>query len=220
MRTVTITDETSVARGAFYNCSMLTSVTLNEGITSLGALVFYKCTGLTSVTIPNSVTSIGGSLLNGCSSIVELTLPFIGSERGNNETNDSYFGYIFGVSEFTGSSAAPTMSDVEYQVAGSLRTVHITDETIVADSAFWYCDMITTITLNEGITAIGSYAFNSCSNLANLTIPSSVSGMPANVFIYCSGLESITFQGRTIEQVSGMTGYPWGISPSIFNVAQ
>ena len=35
--------------GAFYNCSMLTSVTLPDDLTSIGEKAFYNCTGLTTI---------------------------------------------------------------------------------------------------------------------------------------------------------------------------
>jgi hypothetical protein len=34
-------------------------VVIENGVTSIGAMAFYNCSVLTSVTIPNSVTSIG-----------------------------------------------------------------------------------------------------------------------------------------------------------------
>ena len=44
--------------GAF-GCSGLTSVTIPDGVTSIGSDAFSGCSGLMSVTIPNSVRSIG-----------------------------------------------------------------------------------------------------------------------------------------------------------------
>lgn len=49
----------TIVTSAFEGCSSLTSVTINDGVTSIGWSAFEDCTGLTSVTIGNSVTSIG-----------------------------------------------------------------------------------------------------------------------------------------------------------------
>ncbi len=58
---LTIPDSvTSITSNAFkYCCSGLTSVTIGNGVTSIGYNAFYYCRGLTSVTIGSSVTSIG-----------------------------------------------------------------------------------------------------------------------------------------------------------------
>ena len=60
---------TSIGDTAFDYCNSLTSVTIPNGVTSIGSYAFDSCYSLTSVTIPNSITSIGGSTFNICYSI-------------------------------------------------------------------------------------------------------------------------------------------------------
>ena len=57
---------TYIGAYAFDFCKDLTSVTIPNSVTSIGNAAFYGCSGLTSVTIPNSVTSIGGAAFYGC----------------------------------------------------------------------------------------------------------------------------------------------------------
>lgn len=60
-------------------CSGLNSVTIENGVTSIGNEVFGLCTSLTSITLPSSITSIGDWAFAGCSGltsiIVENTTP-------------------------------------------------------------------------------------------------------------------------------------------------
>lgn len=42
------------------------TVTIGDGITSIGESAFDGCSGLTELTLPNSVTSIGGCAFYGC----------------------------------------------------------------------------------------------------------------------------------------------------------
>ena len=64
----------SIAGGAFYKCTGLTSVTIPNSVTSIGNGAFLGCTGLTSVTIPNSVTSIGYSAFYNCTGLTSVTI--------------------------------------------------------------------------------------------------------------------------------------------------
>ncbi len=50
------------------------SVTLDNGITSIGEKAFVDCTGLTSITIPHAITSIGDSAFYGCSGLTSVTM--------------------------------------------------------------------------------------------------------------------------------------------------
>ena len=53
----------------------ITSVIIEDGVTSIGYLAFYNCTGLTSVTIGNSVTIIGDGAFYGCSGLTSIEIP-------------------------------------------------------------------------------------------------------------------------------------------------
>ena len=74
LRSVTITGG-NILYGAFYNCNMLTSVTIPNDIVSISSFAFYNCAGLTNVTIPNSVTSIGRSAFYNCTGLTSITIP-------------------------------------------------------------------------------------------------------------------------------------------------
>ena len=67
---------TSIGSCAFYGIG-LTSVTIGNGVTSIGRFAFSNCTALTSITIPDSVTRIDEYVFHGCR-FVELK--FCGTE--------------------------------------------------------------------------------------------------------------------------------------------
>ena len=66
---------TSIGDHAFYYCSALTEVTIPQGVTSIGDYAFYGCSALTEVTIPQSVTSIGEAAFKSCYGLTNVTIP-------------------------------------------------------------------------------------------------------------------------------------------------
>ena len=62
---------TTIARGAFYGCSGLTSVTIPNNVTSIGQSAFSDCSGLTSLKIGNGITKIDYAFQN-CTSLSDV----------------------------------------------------------------------------------------------------------------------------------------------------
>lgn len=58
--TVTIPDGvTSIGKDACWGCDALKSITIPDSVISIGDKVFAGCTALENITIPNGVTSVG-----------------------------------------------------------------------------------------------------------------------------------------------------------------
>ena len=63
--------------------------------------------------------------------------------------------------------------------------------TIIPDGAFANCSVLTSVTIPNSVTFIGSEAFNGCSSLTSVTIPDSITSINDRVFSGCGGLTSI-----------------------------
>ena len=50
---------TNIGSRAFYNCNLLTSTVIPDGVECIGDYAFYNCSSLKDITIPDSVTNIG-----------------------------------------------------------------------------------------------------------------------------------------------------------------
>ena len=76
IKSITIPDGvTSIGDGAFYGCSSLQSIAIPDGVTSIGYGAFYGCSSLQSIAIPDGVTSIKNLAFYGCSSLQSIEIP-------------------------------------------------------------------------------------------------------------------------------------------------
>lgn len=94
--------------------------------------------------------------------------------------------YVYGLqnkSEFTGPLHIPatvTLNGVDYPVA------------YIEDEAFKNVERIESVTIEEGLWAIGGGAFQGCSGLRSVSLPSTLTTMFNYVFSNCDGLTSVT----------------------------
>ena len=177
------------------------------GVTELTSYLFLNKTNLISVIIPDSITRIGSSIFSGCSSLESLTIPFVGATNGvSTASSTTLFGYLFGQNSYAGGQAVSqyynSNSSTTYYIPSALRHVVVNDGYLTF-GAFYGCDMITSITLGNGVSNIGSKAFYSCANLISITIPDSVTSINEYAFSDCSSLCSVVIP----DSVSLVGGY-------------
>lgn len=185
LKSVTVTGG-NILRGAFYNCTGLTSVTIGNSVTSIGEWAFSGCSGLTSITIPDSVTSIGDRAFESC----ELTSIIV--VEGNSKYHS--------VGNCLIETATKTL------ILGCKTSAIPTDGSVtsIGYEAFRGCTGLTSITIPDSVTSIGDWAFTSCSGLTSVTIPDSVTSIGNSAFYDCYSLDTINFEG-TKEQWNAIT---------------
>ena len=195
-----------IDENAFDGCTSLTNIVINDGVKRIGEMAFANCCSLTTIKIPPSVTNIQTKVFFGCGSVTSLTLPFVGSERGNSWTADSVFGYIFGTSSFSGGVKIKqnytSSLSAEYFIPSSLKSVIITDETVIGYGAFQNCSMLTSVILPDSATQMEDRSFQGCFNLTSIQLPVRAEHMGASQFSSCSNLISITLP-QGVERTRG-----------------
>ena len=78
--------------------------------------------------------------------------------------------------------------------------------TTVIGGAFWDCSGLTSVTITNSVTSIGSEAFYGCSGLTSVTIPNSVTSIESYAFYGCSGLTSVTIP-NSVTSIEGYAFY-------------
>lgn len=149
LKSVTITGGT-LLYGAFYNCNGLTSVTIGDGVTSIGKYSFYNCSGLTNVTIPNSVTSIDFSAFSGCTG---LTIRAIKNSYAATWAKDH--GYTVVLQEIHATSVILPQSELTLFIGGSQKLVPATEPFNCTDDAIWKSAKSTVATVDSDGTVHG-----------------------------------------------------------------
>lgn len=167
-------DIRTINNGAFEGCTNLKNIDIptNSGV-GIGEYAFKDCSKLTSVYIPSGVRSIGRGAFEGCNSISSMTLPFIGMQKGESNTRNT-FSCIFNGS-----------------VPSALKVVSITNETNVPESAFEGCSYIENIYLNSDIKTIGEKAFKGCTSLKSMVLPTEITEITNYMFQDCSSIAEI-----------------------------
>ena len=166
------------------------SVTIPNGVTSIGSGAFFGCSSLTSITIPDSVTSIGRSAFDGCSSLTSITIP-----DGVTSINNNTFHHCSSLASITIPDSVTSIGEYAFDGCSSLTSISIPGSVeTIGYVAFAWCNRLTELTISEGVKSIGDYAFQECTSLSSVSIPESVTSIGAGAFCLCSSLMS--FRGK------------------------
>ena len=174
---------------AFYDCRVLTNLTIPSSVTSIGESAFEYCRGLTSLTIPSSVTSIGESAFRYCRVLTSLTIPSSVTSIG-----ESAFEYCSSLTSLTIPSSVTLIWHYAFRGCSGLTSLTIPSSvTLIGGSVFSGCRGLTSLTIPSSVTSIGNNAFHGCSGLTSLTIPSSVTSIGSDAFSGCSSLTNLYY---------------------------
>ena len=168
LKTVTVTDASSINQNAFYYCSDLTTVNITSNVISIGDGAFYHCESLTGFKIPDNTSFIGDSAFYYCKSLTEVTIP-----SGVTSISEYAFYYCSGITSVTMPEGI----------------------TSIGRRAFYGCSGITEITLPDAVTSIDYETFQNCESLVGITIPDSVTSIDNYAFWNCSSLTDVYYKG-------------------------
>ena len=169
---------TTIATSAFYNCESLTGITIPDNVASIEEYTFYNCDSLTSITIPDSVTSIGHEAFNNCNNLTCIAI-------GSGVTSIGYSAF-----EGCGSLTSVYITDIDAWCAIDFEN-HDSNPLYSAHNLYLNSELVTNLTIPEGIEVIGSYAFDGCTSLMSVTIPNSVTSIGDYAFYLCGSLMSV-----------------------------
>ena len=179
---------------AFQNCGSLTSVTIPEGVTTVGDYAFSG-TALEKIVIPSSMTTVGADAFS-CPNL--KTAGPIGGEYDIelNWTITTVANILINFPDLTSvtiPNSVTTIADFTFIDCGKLENVTIPDGvTTIGEYAFSGCRKLANVRIPDGVTTIGEYAFSDCAKLTSAAIPVGVTTIGQNTFFNCGNLSSVT----------------------------
>ena len=123
---------TEISAHAFEYLGDITSVTLPTSVKSIGEYAFFACTGINKISLNDGLQSIGAQCFNGCCSVFELNIPSSVSFIGN------------------------------YACAYLPIGTASVNQGVIAKYAFYGCGAMGSVSLGSGITKICTGAFDNC----------------------------------------------------------
>ncbi len=172
---------TEIGETAFQGCTGLTEVNYNaENCTSMGSSdypVFRKCSNLKIINIGNKVKKIPSYAFNGCTALTSVTIPNSVNKIGSSAFEDTgwYDNQANGILYLDNCCLG-------YKGNKPTGTLTLKKGTrLIADEAFLLCIDLTSVTIPNSVTYIGSDAF-SWTGLTEIAIPNSVTEIGEGAF--------------------------------------
>ena len=211
----------SIDNNAFGGCKSLADLSIPSGVTVIGNYAFYSCSGLTEVSIPSSVTTIGSFAFYNDNNLTRVTILNPACVIG-----DSYYDVFSGSSDLTlygySGSTTETYADVAgitfeaipngncgdnvyWLLNASSGVMTISGTGAMADYSGtdmpWYDRRteITSLVIEEGVTAIGGHAFYGCNRIGEVIIPDSVTTIKEYAFTFCDALQEINLSANVLS---------------------
>lgn len=188
---------------AFYQCPLLSKVTLGKGLTEISGFTFNTCKELKEVTVKGDLKSIGDYAFFSCFAMEEFQLP---------ESLESIGAGAFKSCEkLRGITIGKNVKDIgliPFSFCKAMRSIK------VDEANQWFkdidgvlCDKAGTriveypagrpgeYEIPSGITVIGNNAFYYCTRLNDIRIPEGVVAIEASAFHACQGLKTVSIPG-------------------------
>lgn len=163
----------SIGQNSFAECYALATVTLNNGLKTIGDYAFDTSV-IDEISLPASLAKIGEGAFEYCNNLKKFIV----------ESGNPYFGTVDGVLyDYYKKTLLiyPCGKGANYSVPSG--TVSI------GENAFACCETIQSISFPNSLTRISDHAFEYCTNLSSVKISQNISDIGYGAFRGCTSLQ-------------------------------
>lgn len=188
------------------------SVTVPYGVTNIMLDVFNGAS-ISEIVIPSTVTYIERNAFYDCANLTKVTfLPAaLGEAVQPLELSERAFVSCANLKEIVLPARLKSFSSDMFTYCGSITDIDIekggvlssSDGMLVDGTTLVYCPVgrVGSVTVPNGITAVGANAFNGCTKITEIIIPNFVTKIENYAFGGCSKVTSVTFKGGAISDL-------------------
>ncbi len=188
IKTITLPNGlTSIGNYAFWQCRKVTNIEIPNTVKSIGDSAFNYCENMASIYIPDSVTNIGCDAFWHCDNLSSARIP-------NNLTNinSGVFSFCDNLTDVTIPNGVTSIGEEAFRGCKSLTNIVIPDSvTVVEARAFSGCENLVNIKFSKNMDVINAHTFSACSSLTEITIPDNIVGIGDGAFSACNSLTSV-----------------------------
>lgn len=182
----------SIGHYAFNDCPNLHEVNLPEGLMRIGGYAFSYCPSLESIQIPEGITWLSKGVLKACTNLRDVRLP--------NTLRYMDSGALKGCTRLETVDLPAGLIEIQCEVflgCENLTTIALPDGVeVILENTFDGCINLTDIKLPENLDMICADAFRECGKLKRIDLPETLRAINQNAFHNCVGLTEVRFTGN------------------------
>lgn len=188
----------SIGDRAFKSCPNLKTINVAQSVTQVGAECFYGCTAL-EVFNNHGIVNLSSKSFAECENLKEISIESLvslgeGTFFNCKKLSDCYLPNITSIAKAAFQSC---LSLEEYNIPSTVKSI--------GESAFEGCSAISSIVIPNNVLELGHGAFKDCISLSSISIGSGLTYLPW-VFEGCTNLSDIRIEDATTTLTFGYTG--------------
>lgn len=185
---------TAIGEGAFFSNTGITSVTLPEGLESIGIYAFSDCSSLKNVTVPSSVWRISPFAFDATPWFTSLTDEFVTVGDGV-------------LIAYNGTSRTPVLPENVRHLGGAfagkedLYALTLGKGVLsISEMALSFCPALTSIDLGLSLVYVGEQAFSGSEKIEQLVFPDTLRYLGFQACLNCYALKYV-YLGQSLTEL-------------------
>ena len=196
-----------IGESAFYGCSNLKKIVLNEGLRKVEDSVFSGCISLESIKFPSTIRYIGANAFDHSSPVHNRSdLKEIVFNDGLLRIGDEAFKGCKSLLQVVVPSSVNYLGERAFYECKKLRKVVFNEVNMIDNEAFSRCKDLKEVLFKEGLQRVGKASFSGCT-LVTISFPSSLEKVGEKAFKDCKNLKEVTFSNGCNLKMVGKNAF-------------